>query len=67
MEEPAGVKLLLDTNALIWTLANPGRLSDHAAREIQDESNTVFVSVVSAWEMACAWVYQRVATDRSTG
>jgi len=45
------VRLLLDTNALIWTLANPKRLSDHAAREIQDESNTVFVSVVSAWEI----------------
>jgi PIN domain nuclease of toxin-antitoxin system len=43
--------LLLDTNALIWTLANPKRFSDHAAREIQDESNAVYVSVVSAWEI----------------
>jgi PIN domain nuclease of toxin-antitoxin system len=45
------VRLLLDTNALIWTLANPKRLSDHAANEIQDKSNRVFVSVVSVWEI----------------
>jgi PIN domain nuclease of toxin-antitoxin system len=45
------VKLLLDTNALIWTLGDPKRLSNHAADQIQDESNRVFVSVVSAWEI----------------
>lgn len=45
------MRLLLDTNALIWTLADPDRLSDHAADKIQDESNAVFVSVVSAWEI----------------
>ena len=43
--------MLLDTNALIWTFADPNRLSDHAAGEIQDASNRVFVSVVSAWEI----------------
>jgi PIN domain nuclease of toxin-antitoxin system len=45
------VKLLLDTNALIWTLADPKRLSTNAATAIRDESNSVLVSVVSVWEI----------------
>ena len=45
------MSLLLDTNALIWAFAEPSRLSDHAANEIRDTSNRVFVSVVSAWEI----------------
>jgi PIN domain nuclease of toxin-antitoxin system len=43
--------LLLDTNALIWTLADPQRLSPQATKEIEARSNEVFVSVVSAWEI----------------
>jgi PIN domain nuclease of toxin-antitoxin system len=42
---------MLDTNALIWALADPKRLSPQATSEIQDRSNEVFVSVVSAWEI----------------
>jgi len=45
------VRLLLDTNALIWTLAAPDRLSPRAAEEIQDSANDVVVSVISAWEI----------------
>jgi PIN domain nuclease of toxin-antitoxin system len=45
------VRLLLDTNALIWTFGDPKRLSDHAADAIRNEANAVFVSVVSAWEI----------------
>jgi PIN domain nuclease of toxin-antitoxin system len=45
------VRLLLDTNALIWTLVRRERLSPIAIDAIEDESNDVFVSVVSAWEI----------------
>jgi len=45
------VKLLLDTHALLWALARPGELAPEARRRLQDPSNTVFVSVASAWEM----------------
>lgn len=45
------MRLLLDTNALIWLLSEPGRLSDQASTQIEDRSNEVFVSVVSAWEI----------------
>lgn len=51
LEKVFGVKLLLDTNALIWTLSRPDRLSAHVVDQIRDEANTVFVSVVSAWEI----------------
>jgi len=45
------VRLLLDTNALIWTLAAPQRLSAQAAEEIGSGSNEIFVSPVSAMEI----------------
>jgi PIN domain nuclease of toxin-antitoxin system len=44
--------LLLDTHALIWALMTPDRLSMAAREAIQDETNRIFVSVVSPWEMA---------------
>lgn len=45
------MKLLLDTHVLLWALLAPGRLSPTAAGAIEDGSNEVFVSVVSAWEI----------------
>ena len=45
------MRLLLDTNALIWTLVNRERISPIAMDAIEDEANDVFVSVVSAWEI----------------
>jgi PIN domain nuclease of toxin-antitoxin system len=45
------VRLLLDTNVLIWALAYPTRLSPQATGEIADRANEVLVSVVSVWEI----------------
>jgi PIN domain nuclease of toxin-antitoxin system len=46
------LKLLLDTHALFWSLTNVTRLSTDARTAIQAETNEVYISVVSAWEMA---------------
>lgn len=46
------VKLLLDTHALIWALANDRRLSKRARAAIEDGGNDVFTSAASAWEIA---------------
>jgi len=46
------LRLLLDTQALIWSLANPGRLSTAAADALENYDNEVLVSVVSPWEIA---------------
>ena len=46
------MRLLLDTHALIWWLAGDEQLPPAARKAIADESNDVFVSAASAWEVA---------------
>jgi PIN domain nuclease of toxin-antitoxin system len=45
------VRLLLDTNALLWWLADEG-LTAQARDVIADPENLVVVSAVSAWEIS---------------
>lgn len=45
------MRLLLDTHALIWWYQGSGRLSTKACEAIDNESNQVSVSTVSAFEM----------------
>jgi PIN domain nuclease of toxin-antitoxin system len=45
------VKLLLDTHALLWWLADEG-LSTQARDAIADPANLVAVSAASAWEIS---------------
>jgi PIN domain nuclease of toxin-antitoxin system len=46
------LKLLLDTHAALWWLADDDRLSDTAARHIASASNDVLLSAVVVWEVA---------------
>lgn len=46
------MRLLLDTHAMIWAIADPGKLPPALAREIADPTVDVLVSAVSAWEVA---------------
>jgi PIN domain nuclease of toxin-antitoxin system len=46
------MKCLLDTCAWIFLLTNDEQLSDRQKEVILDSSNTMYLSVVSAWEMA---------------
>jgi PIN domain nuclease of toxin-antitoxin system len=46
------VKLLLDTQVVLWAAGEPARLSDQAREAIEDGSNEVLVSAVTAWEIA---------------
>lgn len=43
---------LLDTHALLWTLFDPKRLGENAAIQIRDPDNSIFVSVVTFWEIS---------------
>lgn len=45
------MRLLLDTHAFIWWFEGSGRLPDPAREAIADDSNAVFVSAASAWEI----------------
>lgn len=47
-----GLKLLLDTHALIWWLEGNEALSSRAREAIADESNSIAVSAASAMEVA---------------
>jgi PIN domain nuclease of toxin-antitoxin system len=44
--------LLLDTHALIWSLEDSPRLSETAREAIEDPTNVILASAVSAWEIS---------------
>jgi PIN domain nuclease of toxin-antitoxin system len=46
------LRLLLDTHILLWAATDPEQLRSEAVAVLEDESNEVFVSVVTAWEIA---------------
>ncbi len=46
------MRLLLDTHALLWWLADDARLSARARTVIADPEQTVYMSPASAWEIA---------------
>jgi PIN domain nuclease of toxin-antitoxin system len=46
------MRLLLDTHAFLWWLADDPRLSRRARAAIGDPSRTVYLSPASAWEIA---------------
>ena len=46
------MRILHDTHAFLWWIAEPERLPEAVHRLIADEANDVFVSTASAWEIA---------------
>ena len=46
------MKLLLDTHALLWFLANDPQLSATARENIENPTHEKFVSAASLWEIA---------------
>ncbi len=56
-------RLLLDTHALVWALSTPRRLPARAAVAIRDPDNDVFVSAVSAWEIAIKSALGKIHAD----
>ncbi|HSW28259.1 MAG TPA: type II toxin-antitoxin system VapC family toxin [Longimicrobiales bacterium] len=44
--------LLVDTSAFLWWVTGNPRLSAHARDALTDPGNPVFLSAVSAWEIA---------------
>lgn len=45
------MRLLLDTHALLWSLARPDRLPRSVSTALTDTGNDVFVSAASTWEI----------------
>lgn len=46
------MRLLLDTHALLWWLVGDAALTVDARNAIADETNAIFVSAASTWEIA---------------
>jgi PIN domain nuclease of toxin-antitoxin system len=46
------VRILVDTNVLIWALVDPGRLSRSVRSMLEDPDHEVLFSAASIWEIA---------------
>ena len=46
------MRILLDTHAFLWWIANDQRLSQRSIEFISDGSNELLLSVASGWEIA---------------
>ena len=58
------MRLLLDTCCIIWTISDPDALSETAKNMIEDENAGIYVSPISAAEIACASGRGRIVLDR---
>jgi PIN domain nuclease of toxin-antitoxin system len=49
------VKILLDTNALIWWMEDNPRLGPRARAQLANPNHSVISSIVSIWEITMKW------------
>lgn len=50
------MKLLLDTHILLWALSDAPQLSVKARKLLEDESNEIYYSIASIWEIEMKYV-----------
>ena len=58
------MKLLLDTDVLLWAATEPDRLGEVAREAIEDGTHDVRVSSVTAWEIAIKQSLGKLDLDR---
>ena len=46
------MNIIIDTHFLLWTLCSKDKLTSREQRILTDNSNDVFVSVISLWEIS---------------
>jgi PIN domain nuclease of toxin-antitoxin system len=46
-----GLKLLLDTHIILWSVADPGKLVPEVAETLESESSELWFSPISVWEI----------------
>jgi PIN domain nuclease of toxin-antitoxin system len=46
-----GLRILLDTHVLIWSAAEPEKIPEEVAKELEDEQNELWFSPISIWEI----------------
>lgn len=58
------MRLLLDTHIVLWAVLEPEQLTAEARAALEDARNEVFVSAVTAWEMAIKQSLGKLTLDR---
>ncbi|MBI4614613.1 MAG: type II toxin-antitoxin system VapC family toxin [Planctomycetes bacterium] len=61
------MRILLDTHAFLWGLADSGRLSRRALRLMEDEGNELLWSAASSWEVAIKYALGRIRLPEPPG
>jgi PIN domain nuclease of toxin-antitoxin system len=46
------VNILLDTNCLLWAMAEPERLGENSRALLENKESALYLSVASSWEIA---------------
>jgi PIN domain nuclease of toxin-antitoxin system len=54
------MRLLLDTQVLLWALMEPGKLPDEVHAQLESADNDVLFSAASIWEIAIKSALRRV-------
>ncbi len=57
------MRVLLDTQIVLWWMMEDRRLPKEAEKLIKDADNTVFVSAASVWEVAIKAILGQIDTD----
>ncbi|MBC8456515.1 MAG: type II toxin-antitoxin system VapC family toxin [Deltaproteobacteria bacterium] len=57
------MKFLLDTHVFLWMAAEPERMSEKATECIMNADNTLYLSIVSLWEMQIKTQLGKLALD----
>jgi PIN domain nuclease of toxin-antitoxin system len=59
------MKLLLDTQIIIWFVNDDPQLNDHLKDLIEDKNNTIYLSIASLWEMSIKYNLGKLKFERS--
>ncbi len=57
------MKLLLDTHVILWSVAEPERFPQNIALELENESNELWFSPVSVWEILLLAEKRRITLE----
>ena len=57
------MKLLLDTHVILWSAAEPERFPQNIAVELENESNELWFSPISVWEILLLAEKQQVILE----
>lgn len=55
---------ILDTHTFLWTMFDPGQLSRKATKAILPSDHSIFISIVSLWEISLKYALGKIAMQQ---